>query len=170
MGINEHINSIIRRFFDDSMDVIEIGLVMLAGSRMLDGLPSREQAHAVEAPMLQASEMFVRLGERKRPADEGNRAVVGKIGRMFGAAVRPWHFAIAAEIDAAQNDAPAGLVDKPTTLHVQFLHGAPRFCYAGKQNKIGGPCPRQSNSARSDRMRSTVASSGIRRSQAACAT
>src|ERR1700690_2029117 len=112
--------------------------------------------------------MRVRLGERKRPADERDRAMIGEIGRMLGPAVRPWHLAVAAEVDAAKNDAPAGFVDEPASLHVEFLHGRAllEFCYARKQNKNGGPCPR--SFGKSSRIRSIATSSGTRRNRRSC--
>src|SRR5471032_1195160 len=47
---------------------------------------------------------------------------------MFRAAVGPWDLAVAAEINAAQDDAPPGFVDEPAALHSQFLHDASHPC------------------------------------------
>ena len=93
---------------------------------MLDGLPGRQQANAVEAPRAQARKMFVGFGNRERTADEGDLAMVGKVGREIGAAVRVGDFAIAAQIDAAQNDAARVLVDEPSSFNMQSreVHGA----------------------------------------------
>ena len=86
---------------------------------MLDRFPGREQAQAIEAPMLEPSEMFARFGERERSADERNVPMIVEIGRMVRAAVGIRHFAVAAQIDPAQDDAPALAVDEPASFDVE---------------------------------------------------
>src|ERR1700676_4888964 len=85
---------------------------------MLDRLPRRQQADAVESPRSQPREMFVSLGERKRTPDERDLTMIGKVAREVGAAIGIRNFAIAAEVDAAKNDATSRIVDEPSSFNM----------------------------------------------------
>jgi hypothetical protein len=93
---------------------------------MLDGFPGGEKSQAIEAPCAQAREVLVSLGNRKRTADEGDLAMVGKVGGKIGAAVGVGNLAIAAQVDAAQNDPTPAFVDEPSSFDMQSwqIHGA----------------------------------------------
>src|SRR5258708_39945231 len=86
---------------------------------MLDCFPGGQQAQAVESPGAKAREMFVGVAERKGAADERDLAVVRKIRGEIGAAVGVGHLAIAAQVDPAQDDAPAALVNEPSPIQVE---------------------------------------------------
>ena len=64
------------------------------------------------APGFEPRKVFVGFGQRERAADETHRAMIGEIARMVGAAVGIGNLAVAAEIDAAQDDAPARRLDE----------------------------------------------------------
>src|SRR5260370_31353883 len=93
---------------------------------MLDRFPRSQHSKAIEAPRTQAREVFVGFANRKRTADEGDLAMVGKVGGKIGAAVRIRNLAIAAQIDAAQNDATPVLIDEPSSFNMDLwkIHGA----------------------------------------------
>src|ERR1700722_8115243 len=86
---------------------------------MLDGFPRSQHSKAVEAPRTQAREVLVSFGNRKRTPEEGDLAMVGKIRGKISAAVRIRNFAIAAQIDAAQNDPSPVFVNEPSSFNMQ---------------------------------------------------
>src|SRR5579863_8904042 len=92
---------------------------------MLDRFPRGQHSKAIEAPRTQAREVFVSFANRKWTADEGDFAMVGEVGGKIGAAVRIGNFAIAAQIDAAQNDATPVFVNEPSSFNTQSwqIHG-----------------------------------------------
>ncbi len=105
-------------------EIIEIGFVINAGAFVFDRFPCRQQAQRIEAPMGKACEMFVCFGERERASDEGDIAMIAKVRREIGAAVRIGHLAIAAEIDAAQDHAAARPVGEPASFDIQPVETA----------------------------------------------
>src|SRR5271170_1184919 len=70
--------------------------------------------------------MFAGLGNRKRTADERDFSMVGEAGSEISAAIGVGYLAIAAQVDAAQDDAPPVFVDEPSSFDVQpwQIHGA----------------------------------------------
>src|SRR5579872_2872930 len=108
MKIDEDVKAVVTGHPAQFGKVIEVRGVVVAWSAMLDRLPRRQHPQAVESPRAQAREMFVRRRERKRPPDERDVAMVGKVGREISASIGIWDLAVAAEIDTAQNDAATG--------------------------------------------------------------
>ena len=63
--------------------------------------------------------MFAGFANRKRTADEGGLAMVGKVGGKIRAAVGVGDLAITAQIDAAQNNPAPVFVEEPSSFDVQ---------------------------------------------------
>ena len=63
--------------------------------------------------------MFLRLAQGERAADKTDLAVIGEIGGDMGAAIGIGHFAITTQIDPAQDDVPARLIDEPVSFKMQ---------------------------------------------------
>ena len=57
--INKNIQAILASKAADSLQMVQVGRVVLPGARMLHGLPGREQAQTIKAPGLDAAEMLV---------------------------------------------------------------------------------------------------------------
>jgi len=125
--VDEDIMAMFAGLGADGCEIVEIGFVEEARAGMFDGFPCRQQADAVETPMGEAAEMLVRFIERKGPPDEGNRTVIGKIRRMVRPAAGVRHLAVAAEIDAAQDDLTPVLVDEPISLDAKARENG--WCY-----------------------------------------
>src|SRR5271163_2159863 len=100
-------------------EVVQIVSVIVVRAAMLDCFPRGQQAQAVEAPRVQAREVLVRFGDRKRTADEGDLAMVAKTRGKIGAAVGVGDLTIAAQIYAAQDDSPPMLVNEPSPFDMQ---------------------------------------------------
>jgi hypothetical protein len=66
--------------------------------------------------------MFISLREWKRSPDERDFTMIGKVAGKVGPAVGIWNLAVAAEIDAAQDDASSRLIDEPSPLDMETRH------------------------------------------------
>ena len=113
--------------------IIEIGFVIRPRRGVSDCFPRRQQPQAVEAPVRDPGKVAIDLGQRRWPPDEADIAVVGKIGRPPGLAIgREWHLAVTAQVDAAQDDLPAGAVSKTSAIDGDCIpvghRLAPAFC------------------------------------------
>ena len=93
--------------------IVKIGRVIIARASMLDSFPGGQQPQTVKSPRGKPREMFVGFFHREWPTDKGHSAMIGEICRMVGAAIGVGHFAITAEIDAAQNGFAAFRIDEP---------------------------------------------------------
>jgi len=121
VGVDEHPQAVVPGAAHDLGVVVQVRLVVLARSGVLDGLPRGQQAQAVQAPAGDALEVVVDLVERGRPTDERHvgpaldgHAEVGRAGR------RDRHLGRPAQVDPAEQGAPTAAVDQPT-----FLRGEP---------------------------------------------
>ena len=92
-------------------NVAEVILVVSTGPGVLDRLPRHDEADEREAAGTQAREVERRLGEGKRSIDERGR--IGRAGNLGRAA----------EVDAAQVQRPAAVVDELAAFDADATHG-----------------------------------------------
>jgi hypothetical protein len=104
------------------LEIVEIGRVVFAGTRMLHRLPRREQAQAVHTPATDAGQMLIRLFKGKGPPDETDSAVIRKIGWIVGAAIRIGHLAVSPQVETPKQDHASRLVYKMVALDPDAVH------------------------------------------------
>ena len=62
------------RLFQHGFEVVEVVLVVSAGTGVLDRFPGDDEAQEVQPPMLEPGEVFVGFIQREGPADEAEVA------------------------------------------------------------------------------------------------
>jgi hypothetical protein len=104
MTVNKQLHVILGGFCDNGFNVIQIRIVVDAGTRMFDGFPRHKEAQKVQPPGLQSLEVFVGFIQRKRSADEAHIPMLKKAFAQVGCAIGLYgNFAAAGYVDPAQN-------------------------------------------------------------------
>ena len=72
----------------DGVQVVEILVVILTRPGVLDRFPGDDKAQKTQPPGSQPAEVLIRPGERKRPPDKGQVAMLAQVLPDLGCAVR----------------------------------------------------------------------------------
>ena len=70
MRVNEEVDVVRLRLLQHGFQIIEIVLVVHAGTVVLDRFPSDDEAQEIQPPMLEAQEMLIGFFQRERTPDE----------------------------------------------------------------------------------------------------
>ena len=104
MKIYEHVQSVVACFAAHLFQVIQVGGVVLAGPSMFYCLPRGQKTQTIKTPVSNSAEMLICLTEQKWAANKRDPPMIGEIVLVLGAAVGPRYFAVAAEVQATQDD------------------------------------------------------------------
>ncbi len=157
VGVDEDQQAMLSRLLDHLPHVVEVGLVIAAGARVLDRLPGDEETQGVEPPVGDTAQMLVGLGEGEGPPGEADIRPVPEVDAEMGGAVgRVRHLCASAEVHPAEEGVPAQPVEEPAVAgRIAVLRRLPTHLPAypslpGELQSLFRWFPRSYHSLRSD--------------------
>ena len=117
VGVDEHPQPVPPGAAHDLGVVVQVRLVVLARAGVLDRLPRRQQAQAVQSPAGDALQVAVDLVERRRPSDERHVGPpVDGNAEVGGARRLDRHLGRTAQVDPTEQGGPSPVVDQPAAV------------------------------------------------------
>ena len=136
--IDQHRKAILVRLVDDGVDIVQVCLIVDAGSGVLDGLPGHQETQAGQTPLPQAREMLIRLLQGKRPSDKRDGSVLKEsLAHVCSAVGTTRYFRATAEIDPAQYQCSPVFV-----FEVRSLDRNHSLCVSFQVRQPVSPCNR----------------------------
>ena len=115
--VNEEVNVVPVRLFDERFYIVEIGFVVAAGRLVFQRLPCHHQSQKVQTPVLEPQEVLIGFFQRDGTTDEGDVATfVQALGQVGIAEWLGRDLAAAAQVDAVQDARASRFVFEPAAF------------------------------------------------------